>query len=243
MTPEQLRVVLVEPAFGGNLGSTARAMTNLGVTDLRLIGGRANPESSDAKRMAVGGLEVLQAAQYHDYLAEAVADCALVVGTTARPRKHLGVSSSLWDLGPIAEASAQGGPVALVFGRERFGLTNDELALCSHQITIPTFSDYSSLNLAQAVLLVLYECSKEFGQIAPQAPERAKAQELEGLKQHLFEFMQAIGYLKTQKMRDTLWQSFSDLIARAALGPRDVAMIRGLFNRTLLQLGKKKDRN
>lgn len=243
MRPEQLRVVLVEPSIGGNLGSAARAMANLGVSDLRLVNPPADPASDEARRLAKGGLPILQSAKIQTSLESAIADCALVVGTTARPRKHLGRSSSLWDLGPVVAQAVLEGPVALVFGRERIGLTNDELALCSHQITIPTFSEYSSLNLAQAVLVVLYECSRQFEVASETASPRANAGQVEAMKGHLFGVLEKIGYLKTPHQRASLWHSFSELISRAALGPRDVQLLRGIFNRIEVKLGLKPPRS
>jgi len=238
MTPEQIVVVLVEPAFGGNLGSVVRAMANMGVSNLKLVGG-VSPNDSDARRMAVNARWLLEQAQVVESLGEAVKDCALVIGTTARPRKHLGDSDQLWDLGALLAQYGDSEKVALVFGRERIGLTNQELAFCNHQITIPTFGDYASLNLAQAALLLLYECSKTFELSGKPSAEKAQAQAVEGLKNHLFEVLGQIGYLKSDDGKDSLWQSFTELFNRAKFQPRDVQLIRGICNRIQVTLGFK----
>jgi len=238
MNPGQIRVVLVEPAFGGNLGSVVRAMANMGISNLQLVGG-VSPNDSDARRMAVNARYLLDQAYLVDSLAEAVKDCALVIGTTARPRKHLGTSDQLWDLGDLLAQVPTDQQVALVFGRERIGLTNEELSFCNHQITIPTFGDYASLNLAQAALLLLYECSKTFGAKPKAQTERAEAREVEGLKQHLFDVLGQIGYLKSTDGDDSLWQSFTELFNRAKFNPRDVQLLRGVCNRVQVSLGLK----
>ncbi|OGH00008.1 MAG: hypothetical protein A2600_09285 [Candidatus Lambdaproteobacteria bacterium RIFOXYD1_FULL_56_27] len=229
MNPGQIRLVLVEPSFGGNLGSVARGMANLGVEDLRLVGG-VSPQDNDARRMAVNARYLLDQAKAEPSLAAAVADCALVIGTTARPRKQLSESKSLWELGPMLTALGPTDKVALVLGRERIGLTNEELALCNLQLFIPTFGTYASLNLAQAALLLLYECSKTYDLPQEQPQELAPASEIEGLKTHLFEVLEKIGYLKYDG-KDSLWLSFSDLIARTKMSGRDVGLVRGVFNR------------
>lgn len=151
-----IRIVLVETSHPGNIGAAARAMKNMGLADLRLVQPREFPHA-DAYARASGAEDVLNAAQVHDSLDAAVADCGLVAGTTARQR-HLSL--------PVVEpregarqllAAAHDNRAALVFGAERTGLTNVELGRCNVLVTIPTSDAYSSLNVAMAVQLLAYE--------------------------------------------------------------------------------------
>lgn len=151
-----IRIVLVETSHPGNIGAAARAMKNMGLKELALVRPRLYPHA-DATSRASGADDVLYTAAVHESLEAAVADCGLVVGTSARQR-HLP-----WDLVEPREcaarvvAEAEARPVALVFGSERVGLTNEELMLCNLLVTIPTHPGYSSLNVAMAVQLLSYE--------------------------------------------------------------------------------------
>ncbi|MGH6609330.1 MAG: RNA methyltransferase, partial [Burkholderiaceae bacterium] len=145
-----IRIVLVDPNHPGNIGAVARAMKNMGLRELRLVRPKAFPHTEAAAR-ASGAQDVLNAARVHEEFEDAIGDCGLVVGTSARQR-YLP-----WDLleprecaARIAQASRTGN-VAIVFGSERIGLTNLELARCNLLVTIPTDGEYSSLNLAMAV--------------------------------------------------------------------------------------------
>ncbi|PZN27195.1 MAG: tRNA (cytosine(32)/uridine(32)-2'-O)-methyltransferase TrmJ, partial [Proteobacteria bacterium] len=155
-TAGSIRIVLVDTNHPGNIGATARAMKNMGLRELHLVRPKFFP-NADATARASGADDVLEAAQVHEDFASAIADCGLVVGTSARQR-HLP-----WDLIEPRECAqelvraAQTGPVALVFGPERSGLTNAELARCNLLVTIPTDTAYSSLNLAMAVQILAYE--------------------------------------------------------------------------------------
>ena len=153
---EQIRVILVRPRRGGNVGQVARAMKNMGFSDLWVVAPRT-PVGKVGTRMAAHAGDVLAARRTVGSLAEAVGDCVLTIGTvgreTARHEKPLDPE------GFVAQAleAAAGGPVALVFGPEDHGLSNAELDQCQKFVTLPTSSAYASLNLAQAVLLCCYE--------------------------------------------------------------------------------------
>ena len=151
------RIVLVRTSHPGNIGAAARAMRTMGLAELVLVAPRAHPHA-ESVAMAAGADDVLEAAPRVETLAEAVADCRLVLGCTARSRRV-----PLEELSPRAAAARTraaalaGTEVALVFGRERTGLENDELQLCHAAVHIPANPDYSSLNLASAVQIVAYE--------------------------------------------------------------------------------------
>ncbi|MBD8527399.1 RNA methyltransferase [Pseudomarimonas arenosa] len=155
---DSLRFVLVGTSHPGNIGSAARAMKTMGLQHLQLAACECDPFAGEAKAMASGAEDLINAAPQWPSLADAVADSSLVVGTTARVRH---VRMPEWSpRQAAAEMLAElrrGGRVSLVFGRERTGLSNDELQLCHAAVHIPTSTDFSSLNLAAAVQVLAYE--------------------------------------------------------------------------------------
>ena len=154
---QNIRIVLIETSHPGNIGATARAMRTMGLNTLYLVNPLHFPDA-DATARASGATDVLSNACVVNQLEEALADCTLVIGTSARIR-HLSwplltpkqASTKLW------EAAAQGAPVALVFGREHSGLSNEELQRCHYHVQIPTDPQFSSLNIAAAVQVLCYE--------------------------------------------------------------------------------------
>ncbi|MEC8917464.1 MAG: RNA methyltransferase [Pseudomonadota bacterium] len=161
---DRIRIVLIGTSHPGNIGGTARAMRNMGLEDLALVTPRCEPKDQEAYSRASGAISLVDNARQFDALEEAVADCTLVVGASARSR-HLP-----WPMiGPraLAESLPQAltpseARVALVFGREDTGLTNAELQRCHQHVHIPTNPDFSSLNLAAAVQVLAYECRQAF---------------------------------------------------------------------------------
>ena len=166
-----IRIVLVDTSHPGNIGATARAMKNMGLTELHLVRPEQFPHA-EATARASGADDVLSSAIVHPRFEDAIAECGLVIGTSARSR-HLP-----WDLVEPRECAtrlveeSKSGPVALVFGAERMGLTNAELQLCNLLVTIPTHPDYSSLNVAMAVQLLSYEIWLQLRPGTPKGPER-----------------------------------------------------------------------
>jgi tRNA (cytidine32/uridine32-2'-O)-methyltransferase len=174
---ETIRIVLVNTSHTGNIGSVARAMKTMGLSQLVLVDPVTKPDSQ-ASALAAGATDVLHGAGIVDTLAEAIADCGLVIGTSARSRtldwpllEPRGAASKL-----LAESPRY--PVALVFGRESSGLTNDELQQCNFHVHIPANPDYSSLNLAMAVQALSYEIRMQW--LEGQA-DNAKGQALSSL--------------------------------------------------------------
>lgn len=156
-----IRIVLVNTSHTGNIGSVARAMKTMGLNDLYLVDPVQAPDSH-ASALAAGATDVLHQAKIVKTLPEAIQDCGLVVGTSARNR------TLDWPLlGPRETAAkvlaeAPNYPVAMVFGRESSGLTNEELQQCTHHVHIPSNPEYSSLNLAMAVQTLAYEVRMQF---------------------------------------------------------------------------------
>ena len=240
LSRNNVSVVLVGPTQSENVGSVARAMNNMGVDDLRLVD-PCDYQNLPARQMAANSQEILANATVFPSLAEAVRDRQLIIGTTARIRDRNARISELraiHELVPGEECE-----IALVFGRESSGLTNAALCLCNAWIHIPTFGKSSSLNLAQAVMVTLYELSKLYEM--PSRPwgkqtPKAKSNDIEGLKHHLFQVLEQIHFLK-KNQEETIWRSFSDLIGRAQLTEIDVRLMRGFFHKievTLRRLDK-----
>lgn len=161
---DRIRIVLIGTSHPGNIGGAARAMRNMGLSDLVLVSPRCEPHDNDAYSRASGADGIVDAARLYATLEEAVSDCTLVVGASARSR-HLP-----WPLiapRPLAQSlpaalAPAAARVALVFGREDTGLTNAELQRCHRHVHIPTNPEFSSLNLAAAVQVLAYECRQAF---------------------------------------------------------------------------------
>ena len=158
MSLSNIRIVLIQTSHPGNIGAAARAMKTMGLSDLCLVNPSRFPDAQ-AEAMASGADDVLQQASVVSSLSEAVADCQVIIGTSARSQRTLRwVISEPRECGVIASEHSKKGNVAIVFGRERTGLTNEELALCHQLVHIPSNPDYSSLNVAAAVQILSYEC-------------------------------------------------------------------------------------
>lgn len=195
---DQIRIVLVNTSHTGNMGSAARAMKTMGLTQLVLVDPQALPDDN-AMALAAGASDVLANARIVSTLDEAIADCGLVIGTSARSRT---LSWPMLDPREAGEKAVEEGvkhPVALVFGRERTGLTNDELQKCHYHVAIAANPEYSSLNLAMAVQTICYEVRMHW--LRDQAPEveseadYPSADQLEGFYQHLEQTLLKTGFI------------------------------------------------
>lgn len=228
-----LAVVLVSPKTSGNVGAAARAMLNMGVSDLRIVAPRCDHQDSASRAMAVHAAELLDSAQVFDTLKEAVADRDLVVGTSARERADLAPPRHPAQVRPLVRSAAA---PALVYGSEESGLSNADLELCRVTVRVPT-AQYASLNLAQAVLLTCYEFVQS--EEEPSVPERkvALSSELEGLYGHLGEAMLLTGYTDAKRARHTmrLWRVALD---RAQLSSAEVRLFRGFLRQVQWKIAR-----
>jgi tRNA (cytidine32/uridine32-2'-O)-methyltransferase len=234
MTPD-LRIVLVGTSHPGNIGAAARAMKTMGFERLVLVAPEAPPTHREASAMAAGADDVLEAARVCATLDEALAECRAVYGCTARRR-----SVALPEHDPREGASrllaaAAGGPTALLFGRERTGLTNEELQRCHGAIHIPANPGYSSLNLAAAVQVLCYEL--RMAQLAatasPPVPDAdaepaATHAQLEGFFGHL---EQTLGDIDFHKGRapELVMQRLRRLLLRAGPDARELRILHGIL--------------
>lgn len=156
----RVRIVLVETSHPGNIGAAARAMKNMGLSRLTLVKPKVWP-AREALSMAASALDVLDHAVVVETLAEAIADCHLVIGTSARLRSMpIPLLDPATSAARVVQQAGEGQEVAIVFGREISGLTNEELHLCHYHVHIPVDPGYSSLNLAAAVMVLCYELRK-----------------------------------------------------------------------------------
>jgi len=228
------RIVLVGTQHPGNIGSAARAMKTMGLSRLHLVAPERFPHR-DAEAMAAGAGDVLDAAVQTQTLAEAVADCQLVVGCTARTRKIALDTLSPRDAATRALAAAgEGAQVALVFGRERTGLDNAELQRCHAAVEIPANPAYSSLNLAAAVQILSYELRLAALAGAPspasgeRVPDPATHAQLEGFFAHLGQTLEAIDFHKG-RAPDSALRKFRRIFLRSSLSAREVRLLHGML--------------
>jgi len=222
-----LRIVLVEPLYSGNVGAACRAMANMGVRELTLVSPQIVGGWEDGERLACHAQDLLAGRREVSTLAEAVADCVAVVGTTARLglyRQHVRTPREV-----APELARLGGKVALVFGREDKGLFNDEIGLCTHLIRIPTADEYVSLNLSQAVMVCCYEmflaraCYEAPQEKSDLAPAGHRIQMMKMWRELLLE----IGFMKPDKA-DHMMQGVQRIFSRGAVTVDDVHILMGM---------------
>ena len=231
LPPIPLRVVLVETSHPGNIGAVARAMKNMELAELVLVRPKIFP-SPEATARAAGADDVLAAARVVDSVAEAVADCGFVVATTSRDRDQ---NFRVLDVRDAAERLVQEslrGPAALMFGSERTGLTNDELAQSHVLLRIPANPEYASLNISMAVQLAGYEIYRargaEFG--APEAlTPLATAEDMARLYTHLQEVLDEIDFRDRTASGTNLMMRIRRFLQRAELDQNEANILRGIL--------------
>jgi len=232
---DRLRVVLVTTRNPLNIGAAARAMSNFGVPRLRVV----NPFEAAFReaRSAVGASSVLAKAEEYASVAEAVADCALVVGTTAVRHRHLQHTvRRLEDGARLIRKRLRKGRVALLFGSEKFGLSNEALSHCHWLMRVPTVEENISMNLGQAVAVCLYELIRETK--ASRRAERielASAAEVERITEMLLEALRASGFLSRRRVADAD-QRIRRLVRRLNLPARDAVVWLGILRQILWKL-------
>ena len=231
---ENIRVVLVGTLYTGNVGSSCRAMANMGIHHLRLAAPNLQNDWSEGERLAVHATDILGSREEFATFEEAVADCVAVVGTTAREglyRQHVKAPrDSAADILALAET----GPVALVFGREDKGLLNEEIAQCTHLIRIPVDEGYTSINLSQAVLITCYEFFTATGRYVPpheKAPPAPQAQKMQLMK-NWSKMLEEIGFMKPEQS-DHFMQGFHRVFSRGVFTKDDAALMLGVARQAI----------
>ncbi|MEY3338108.1 MAG: hypothetical protein RL245_1100 [Pseudomonadota bacterium] len=231
VTAADIRVVLVETSHPGNIGAVARAMKNMGLEKLVLVRPKEFPHA-EASARASGATDVLETARVFDRLEDGIADCGFIVATTARDRDQ---NIRVLDVRDGAErivTESLRGPVALLFGNERTGLTNEELSLAHLLLRIPANPAYSSLNLAMAVQLVTYEIYRARGAKHVSAPgpiPLATGEEMERLYAHFEEVLEQVGFRDRTTSGTRLMERIRRFINRAELDQNEANILRGIF--------------
>jgi len=225
-----VRFVLCETSHPGNIGAAARAIKTMGFSELVLVDPQDFP-SAEADARASGAVDILNNARVVDTLAEAVADCRIVFGSSARRRKLRWPELNPRECAQQALEVAQTGPVAIVFGTERSGLSNEQMDLCNALVYIPANPEYSSLNLASAVQLVAYELRFGLGEFQPpQEPEfpAASGADMERFYAHLKTVMVDSGFMDPANPRQ-LERKLRRLFNRAHVDVNELGILRGIL--------------
>jgi tRNA/rRNA methyltransferase/tRNA (cytidine32/uridine32-2'-O)-methyltransferase len=227
------KVVLVETSHPGNIGAVARAMKNMNMNQLRLVTPKHFPHA-DATARASGADDVLKHASVHDTLQDAIADCQIVLGASARDRTISWPSFTARESAEKWVNAPQKANIALVFGRENSGLKNHELDLCHFLLRIPCNQEYSSLNLAAAVQVVCYELFIASGQelvseIGDQGEDPlASAEQMEGFYQHLQQTIADIGFLQPERSK-SIMRRLRRIFNRTQLDTKELDILRGIL--------------
>jgi tRNA/rRNA methyltransferase len=228
-------VVLVQPQMGENIGAAARAMANFGLAELRLVKPQQKWPNPKAKMMASGADRILEQAVLHETLREAIADCTLVLATTARAHDQ---AKPVVDAAAAAQMAAPrvaaGERVALLFGRERSGLENEEVGLADAVVTLPVNPAFASLNLAQAVVIVAYEWFKLAGENAlpfamPQKSAPAPKQQLHAFFDSVERELERVEFFRPPEKRETMTINLRNIFHRMQPTQQDIQTLHGVI--------------
>ncbi len=240
-----IKIVLVNTSHPGNIGAAARAMKNMSLTQLTLVAPEEFP-SGVAVGRAASAVDILENAVVVETLQDAIADCSLVIGTSARSRSIPWPMLNPRECGDKIVSEARAHKVALVFGREDSGLNNDELQLCHFHVQIPANENYSSLNLAAAVMVLSYEVySAYLSAESTSEPEQVWDQELstagqmEHFYQHLEDVLVALDFHDRENPRQ-LMQRLRRLYGRIRIDAMEMNILRGILTHIQHRIGAKK---
>lgn len=240
------RVILVEPQMGENIGATARAMLNCGLTDLYLVKPRDGWPNPKAEAMSSGAFAKMGDPALHEDFSAAIADCSTVYATTARSRDLVKpVLTARAAATDMVARIQRGEKIALVFGGERAGLDNEDIARCDLLITVPLNPAFSSLNLGQAVLLVCYEwmqaaCLEENPAIQTptgESPPVTKA-DFEHFFNRLEENLEIGGYFKEDNLKRTTLRNLRAMLTRMAPTDQEIRSLHGMISALIRQRNK-----
>lgn len=226
-------IILVQPQLGENIGKTARAMLNFGLTDLRLVNPRDGWPNPSAGPAASGADSVLDKAKVYTNVADAVADCHTVFAATIRDRdmpKPVATPAAAARI--VTENASSDHKSGFLFGREASGLSNDDVSHADTILTVPVNAGFGSLNLAQAVILVAYELfnvsDKTEAITSSHIDEAATKQETEDLFTHLAEELEMRGYFRSEDRRSSQMRTLRNLILKASFSSQEVQTLRGV---------------
>ncbi len=223
-------IILVRPQLGWNIGAAARAMANFGLDDLRIVAPRDGWPNEDARAMATGAGEVLDRARIHATAREAVGDLHRLWATTAR---HRDMAKPVLTPGEVARACRSGDlRTGILFGPESTGLANDEVVLADALVRIPTAGPQRSLNLAQAVLVLAWECAGPAEDVTQwhTAATPATMAEFDGFFDQLVGALDSSGFLRNREQRPVTVRNLRTMFQRAGLSGREVRTLRGVVS-------------
>ena len=232
MNPLQnIRIVLVDPKYAGNIGSICRVMMNMGVTDLALVAPNANLDWEEARKLAYNAETMLDNLKTFPTLEEAVADCTVVAGTSARTGFYRDHAYLPREIAPVILDSATHHKAALVFGREDKGLFNEEIAVCTHIINIPSSELYRSLNLSHAVMVCCYELFLLANNPSYAPPEECSPEANGQMRERLYDAWSAMmletGFCEKEKL-DHMMLGLRRIFSRGKLTENDAKILLGL---------------
>jgi len=231
---QEIKLILVEPSGPINIGSVARLCENFGIKELRLVAPRCDPFDAMAIKMAVKGKKLLESAQHYPSLLDAISDCCQVIATCGRTDHGTIPLCGLEEAIKWSQKTSEESPLALIFGREDRGLTNQELLLAQKVLTLETLSGYQSLNLSHAVAIVLHELHRSeknrftYKQIGENENDPASPLQVNDCLKDAERLLLEIGFLfeHTAKAR---MSKIRALIQRAEIRPAEVSLIRGVL--------------
>jgi tRNA/rRNA methyltransferase len=239
-------IILITPQMGENIGTAARAMLNCGLKDLRLVGPRDGWPNGKAERAAVGAFEMMEPVRVFERTEDALKDLTYVYATTARDRDMVKpVVTARFAAGEAREKIVAGGKIGFMFGAERMGLLNDDVALADSVLTVPLNPDFTSLNLAQAVLLVGYEWFQA-GDATPPSQldlnggELATKEQVYAFFAHFERELDACGFLRNEAARPNMVRNLRNMWSRAQLTEQEVRTLHGVVKElTTLRVPRK----
>lgn len=236
-----VRIVLVETTHPGNIGAVARAMKNMGLSDLALVAPKVFP-SEQATARAAGADDILNAAAVYTDLPVAIADCRLIIGASARLRSIPWPHTTPRECAGLVRCQPAGSRTAILFGREHSGLTNEELEHCQFLLHIPSNPDFSSLNVAAAVQIIAYELYLAAGVAAGRAevsPQLASSAEMESFFQHLEATLWDFGFLHERKSSPSIMRRLRRVFNRSRIEEREIHLLRGILSTLRYRLHSK----
>lgn len=242
---KNIRVVLVDPIYPGNVGAVCRCMANCGITDLAIAERTREIDTEDCRKRAMHAGNIFDQRREFPSLAEAVADCGLVAGTSARQGLYRAHSRTPREWAPFFVERAHDNRIALVFGTEDKGLAKEHLTLCTQIIQIPSHPDYSSLNLSHAVMVCCYELFVAAGTFVPS--EEPSVEASSDLRERMFSLWEQtlldIGFMKDDKAGHMMF-GLRRILSRGLLTEADIKILMGIARQSqwnALELRKRKE--
>ena len=225
----KIKFILFEPTHPGNIGAAARAIKTMGFDKLCLINPIEHPHS-EARARSAGALDVLLGAEVFDNFQDAIKDCGLIIGTTARTRRISVPVTNIRETAPSVVAEAKQKPVAVIFGPEKSGLINEQVDCCNQLVNIPSIGSYKSLNLAMAVQIVAYELRVACEALPAEIRARnlASNDEIELFYNHLNQVLLETGFLDPKNPKQ-LMRRLRALFNRAQMDENEINIMRGIL--------------